>query len=95
MPSYNFVCKLHKALVKVTRISKKPWAQLTTDEKELLATCPNEDKGLARVSHTMERDPSGPSALVKETLDNGAMTTKIERLKDAEQLYKDRAKKNG
>jgi hypothetical protein len=42
----------------------------------------------------MERAPRGPTAQVKETLDNGAMKRKVERFKDAEKLYKDRSKQN-
>lgn len=37
-------------------------------------------------------DPSGPSAAVKEILDNGAMPKAVERFADAERLYHERAK---
>lgn len=92
MPSYNFVCKLHKALVEITRISPRPWKNLSAEERKLLATCPQQN-GLGPEIHQMERAPKGPGAQVKETLDNGAMRHKVERFKDAEKLYKDRANK--
>lgn len=93
MPAYNFVCKLHKALVEITRISQRPWSKLSPEERRLLATCPQQD-GLGKEIHQMERDASGPTAHKKETLDNGAMKRKLERFVDAEKLYKDRAKQN-
>jgi len=40
----------------------------------------------------MKRTPRPPSTIVKEMLDNGAMTKRVERLKDAEELYRQRAK---
>ncbi len=92
MPSYNFVCKKHKPLIEVTRISTKPLSKLSTAEREKLALCPIVDRPYGE--HPMERDAKGPSAQVKETLDNGAMKRKVERFKDAEQLYKDRAAKS-
>lgn len=36
--------------------------------------------------------PVGPSSTVVERLDNGAMARTLERLADAERLYKDRAR---
>jgi hypothetical protein len=93
VPSYYFICKLHKAFVEVTRISPRPWTKLSADERKLLATCPQQN-GLGREIHQMERAPRGPTAQVKETLDNGAMKRKVERFKDAEKLYKDRSKQN-
>lgn len=93
MPSYHFICKLHKALVEITRISMRPWSKLSPEERLLLATCPQQN-GLGKEIHQMERDAVGPTAQKKETLDNGAMKRKVERYVDAERLYKDRAKQN-
>lgn len=42
----------------------------------------------------MLRDQRPPSTHVKETLDNGLMTRKVERFKDIEQLMHDRANKD-
>lgn len=42
----------------------------------------------------LERDMKGPSARVVEKLDNGVMRRSVERLADAERLYKDRAAKH-
>lgn len=39
----------------------------------------------------MRRVPRPPTTTVKESLDNGAMTKRVERFKDAERLYRDRA----
>lgn len=40
---------------------------------------------------TMKRDPHPPSVQVVEALDNGVMARRVERLKDAEVLHKDRS----
>ncbi len=93
VPAYKFICKLHKALVEVTRISRKPWKQLTSEEQLALSLCPQRN-GLGPHAHAMHRNASGPTAQVKEILDNGAMKRKVERYKDAEKLYKDRADKD-
>lgn len=93
MPSYHFICKKHKALVEITRISLRPWSRLTQEERNLLATCPQRD-GLGKEIHQMDRSPNPPSAQKKETLDNGAMRNKLERFVNAEELYKDRAAKS-
>ena len=87
MPSYNFICERHEPPLKRTRIESKPWNQLREDEQLALKVCP-------LCGEQMERAPRGPSAQVKETLDNGAMRRKVERFKDAEKLYKDRADKS-
>jgi len=39
----------------------------------------------------MRRDPRPPSSQVMESIDNGLMPRRVERLADAERLYKDRA----
>jgi hypothetical protein len=41
----------------------------------------------------MVRKSNPPNTQVKEVLDNGFMTKRVERLKDAEELYKNRKKK--
>jgi hypothetical protein len=40
----------------------------------------------------LTRVPNPPSAHVVEVLDNGIMPHKVERFKDAERLYRERAK---
>lgn len=39
----------------------------------------------------MERDARGPSSRIVETLDNGIMSRRVERLADAERLIKERS----
>ena len=39
----------------------------------------------------LQRAARGPSSAVKETLDNGAMTSRLERFANAEELYAERA----
>jgi hypothetical protein len=51
--------------------------------------CGNSDCG-----GVWEREPTGPTNQVYETLDNGLMPHKVERLADAERLFKERAKNN-
>jgi len=41
--------------------------------------------------YAMERKPSAPSVRITETLDNGTMVKKLERLADAEQIHDDMA----
>lgn len=42
----------------------------------------------------MARAPKTPSSHVVEALDNGAMSRRLERLSNAEELYRDRAKQD-
>jgi hypothetical protein len=42
----------------------------------------------------MVRDFNAPGCQVNEVLDNGHMPRKIERLRDAEALYRDRSKRD-
>ena len=42
----------------------------------------------------MERNPSGASSQAVERLDNGLMPKAVERIADAERLYKERANKD-
>ena len=55
---------------------------LTVEEAKKLQFC---DCG-----YTLRRTPVPPSSQVTETLDNGAMTKKLERLADAERLFAER-----
>jgi hypothetical protein len=87
VPSYKFICKNHDEPVEFTKILPKPLKAYGENANVHTPFCMSCGK-------LMERSARGPSAQVKETLDNGAMTTKIERFKDAEKLYKDRAEKN-
>jgi hypothetical protein len=89
VPTYHFSCTKHKPLIEVTRISVKPMNGLSAEELEKLARCPIEDESYGR--HAMKRTPRPPTVTVKESLDNGVMTHRLERFKDAEQLYRDRA----
>ena len=69
-------------------------------------TCPKCGKAVKKLGKTtpkvwceecqviMERQMAPPDVQVKEVLDNGAMPRKVERFKDAEQLFRDRAKRN-
>jgi hypothetical protein len=89
MPTYNFVCDHGSGGcgAKWSRILRNPIGKLTEEEYRDAFMC----KECGRRSR---RDARGPTAQVKETLDNGAMTQRLERYKDAEKLYKDRAKQN-
>lgn len=53
---------------------------------------PNEKKKCHVCSETMSRSGTGPTANVKESLDNGLQVRKVERYADAERLYKERNK---
>lgn len=43
-------------------------------------------------SGTYARAPKPPSTLVTESLDNGIMARRVERIADAERIYKERAR---
>lgn len=47
---------------------------------------------LASCGGAMERDQRGPSSRVTEVIDTGGMPRSLERLADAERIYKERAK---
>jgi len=47
-----------------------------------------------KCNETMERNPSGASSQAVERLDNGLMPKAVERIADAERLYKERANKD-
>lgn len=42
----------------------------------------------------LKREPKAPSTQMMETLDNGAMVKRVERLQNAEELHRDRAKQD-
>ncbi|NBT57368.1 hypothetical protein EBT16_01145 [bacterium] len=74
MPLYHFICKeCQKKTRKILDVGASGLVSL-----QLNCTCGGE----------LNREQSdGPSAQKVETLDNGIMTKKIERLADAERIY--------
>lgn len=77
MPLYNFVCS--KCGTKKRRI-------FSVEESKKPQPCP-------QCKADMERDQTGPTRQVMERLDNGLMPRAVERLSEAERLYKERADK--
>jgi hypothetical protein len=61
--------------------------------RRLLASEAEADKTLllCQCSEEMVRAPQPPTARITETLDNGIMVRKLERLADAEQIHKEMA----
>lgn len=60
--------------------------------KKLLAFCKElVDQVCDKCGSKLVRKGNGPTASVYEKLDNGAMPRSVERLRDAEELYKERA----
>ena len=87
MPSYNLVCP--KDGHRSKRIFPKPMKKWTEQEqlsvfRARLLFCP-------QCGGKMSVEDPTPTATVKETLDNGYMTRKLERPADAERLYRERA----
>lgn len=78
MPFYNFECE-DKTCGWVGRKLLNP------GEQKLRQECGDCGGPLTRMA-------TGPSVQVMERLDNGAMSHAVERLKDAEELNKDRAR---
>ena len=74
MPLYYFKCGSCGAQVR--QILKPEQAMAAMD-----CTC---------AGGTLERDPRPPSTQVVESLDNGAMPRRLERLADAERLFSER-----
>ena len=64
-----------------------------TCEKEARRICTPEQSQAAPVccEHPMVREPHPVSTRCTEVLDNGAMVKKLERLTDAERLFRERA----
>lgn len=81
MPLYYFKCD-GPCKQEVRRIISPEQAQAKT-------LCPKPDCG-----GTLRRTPKPPTAQVVETLDNGWMTRKVERLADAERIFAERAAKD-
>jgi ribosomal protein L37AE/L43A len=46
----------------------------------------------AKCSHPMVRAPKAPTTRITETLDNGIMVRKLERIADAEQIHDEMAR---
>ena len=61
--------------------------RLMTNKEMVAAICPECETPLVRVAQP-------PSTQTFESLDNGAMTKRVERLVNAEELYKNRDKKS-
>jgi putative FmdB family regulatory protein len=76
MPRYLFACAACKH-----KLGKRLEAGQQTNPQ----SCP-------RCGAVMERAPSPPSTQVLETLDNGIMARRVERLANAEELLRERAK---
>ena len=83
MPTYRLTCESCARVVVRTLVTTLK--NLPADEREEITRC--------SCGKRLKRTPT-PSTLVRESLDNGAMTHRVERLKDAEELYKDRAAKD-
>jgi ribosomal protein S27E len=77
MALFNFVCP--KCGTKKRRIC-------SPEEAKQPISC-------KQCSTTLERDPTGPTQQVKERIDNTLMPRAVERLSEAERLYKERAEK--
>ncbi len=60
--------------------------------RKILDAGKQKEKHACKCGGELLRDASAPSTQTMETLDNGLMVRRIERLKDAEELYHDRAK---
>ncbi len=76
MPVFNLVCG---SCSKTTRQLASSWGSRTADASK--CDCGGE----------LKRAATGPSTRVVETLDNGAMPRSVERLANAEELYRKRA----
>lgn len=76
MPIFNYQC-LH-----CEESSRK---LLTPEQASAVQLC-------KKCGAALERNVSPPTARVTETLDNGIMPRRLERLADAEQIYRDHAK---
>lgn len=75
MPLYNFKCP------KCGKAKRKICSAEQSKDPIACSDC----------STTLERAPSGATSQVKERLDNGLMPRAVERLADAERLFKERA----
>ena len=76
MPLYNFECSNCGATKN----------KLLGSESEAQVACV-----ICKCGEFMERRAVAPSARVTEVLDNGSMIRRVERLQDAERIYKERS----
>lgn len=76
MPLYNFVC---------TGCSERERKLLKPGEQIRAWEC-------SKCGASLRREPKPPTTQMLESLDNGAMVRRVERLQNAEELYRDRAK---
>jgi hypothetical protein len=83
VPTYNMVCD--ECGFKALRRAAVPLGLLNDEQLKKIKHCPECD------DYFMNRKATPPSTLIKETLDNGAMSKAVERIKDAEELYRERA----
>ncbi len=82
MPLYYYrCCKCHQPQRKIQ----------TPEEATKLQVCGKPVEGKTdSCGYTLRREPKPPSSQVTETLDNGVMTKRLERLADAERLFAER-----
>ena len=66
------------------KVCQKPQRRIVRAEEVPTLTC--------ECGGQLERTPSPPTTQVMETLDNGAMPRRVERLSEAERLFKERSK---
>ncbi len=87
MPRYFYVCTASTGGCgfKKTRILRVPLSQLSEAEIDKVLHC-------EKCGRRYHSDSKPPTTQVKEILDNGIMSHRIERLKDVEQLSKERAR---
>lgn len=65
------------------------------DKRRLLSVeAASKDVECSKCKSKMSRKVQGPSSQAVETLDNGTMSKRLERLVDAERLYTERCKVN-
>jgi putative FmdB family regulatory protein len=76
MPMYNFRCPQCQSAVKILRRPEKA----------------NQPVECPHCKVQMSRDPQPPTSMVKETLDNGIMGRRVERLANIEEIGKERSK---
>lgn len=75
MPMYYFTCD---------SCAESQGLRLKPGEQKAPRACP-------KCGTALRRDPRPPSTQVMESIDNGIMPRRVERLADAQRLFKDRA----
>ncbi len=78
MPLYYFKCNACNSQAKVFCKLEK------LKEEHVCKTC----------GSVLVRNPQAPTTNIMETLDNGVMARAVERIADAEEIYKERAKRD-